>query len=347
MSFAADAAGLREALHRRSAARLSFLGGVFVLIGKFAAFRITGSTAVYSDALESVVNVAAASLLLYSMAVAMRPADRDHPYGHGKIEFFSAGVEGTLIAVAATLILVEAARDLWRGPELRRLDLGLALVSGMAVVNAALGTYLIRAGRRTGSLALVADGKHLLTDVVTTAGVVVGLIAVYVTGYSILDPLVAIAVALHILRTGWSLARVAVGGLMDEADLATLRRIVRLFEERRRPWWIDIHSLRSWRSGSVSHVDLHLSVPRYFDADRLHEIDAEIGAVVREALGPTSDAIVHFDPCRPRQCAGCAMRDCAVRGRRFERRAAVTLADATRRDERLETGAPVEPTVAR
>jgi cation diffusion facilitator family transporter len=347
MSSAAGADRLQEAVHRRSAARLSFLGGIFVLIGKFAAYRITGSTAVYSDALESVVNVAAASLLLYSMAVAMRPADRDHPYGHGKIEFFSAGVEGALIAVAATLIMIEAARDIWRGPELQRLDLGLVLVSGMAVVNAALGAYLIRAGRRTGSLALVADGKHLITDVITTAGVVGGLLAVFLTGYSLLDPLVAIALALHILRTGWTLARTAVGGLMDEADLAVLGRIVRLLEKHRRAWWIDVHTLRAWRSGSVSHVDLHLSVPRYFDADRLHEIDDEVGDVVRDALGRASDAIVHFDPCRPRHCPGCAIENCAVRSGAFAGRDPITLADATRSDELLDSGAPVGSTLAR
>lgn len=345
MSAAGRFSSSHELGERRNAARLSLIGGAFVLLGKFAVYRLTGSAAVYSDALESVVNVAAAALLLYSMAVAARPADRDHPYGHGKVEFFSAGVEGTLIAIAATLILFEAARDLWRGPELQRLDLGLVLIAALAGVNAALGGYLIRVGRRTASLALVADGKHLLTDVVTSAGVVLGLLAVRLTGFGILDPLVAIAVALHIMRTGWVLAREAVSGLMDEADVATLDRIAGVIEDRRAPWWIDVHSLRAWRSGSASHVDLHLAVPRYFDAERLHRIGDELSGVVGQAIAGMTDAIVHFDPCRARQCPGCSVEDCPVRSKPFEAREPVTLERATRADEMLDTGTPVEPAI--
>jgi cation diffusion facilitator family transporter len=343
MSTAAGVRASSGGADRRAAARLSLLGGSLILVGKFAAYELTGSSAVYSDALESVVNVAAAALLLYSVIVAARPADRDHPYGHGKVEFFSAGVEGTLIAVAAVLILVEAIGEIWRGPELRRLDLGVALLTALALANAALGAHLIRVGRRSDSLALVADGKHLLADVVTSAGVVLGLVAVHLTGFWLLDPLIAIAIALHILRTGWSLTRQAVGGLMDEADQATLARIVERLEARRQPWWIDVHTLRAWRSGSASHVDLHLSVPRYFDAERLHQIDDELGAVVLEAVPGAADAIVHFDPCRLRHCAGCVVDACPVRGAPFETRERLTLENATRTDEMLETGTPILP----
>jgi len=322
---------------------LSLVAGGAICAGKFGVAFATGSTALLSDALESIVNVVAAALLLYALVVAARPADRNHPYGHGKIEFFSAGVEGALIAVAALAILYYAAFDLVRGPHLRRLDLGIGVSAGLAAANAALGAYLVMAGRRHGSAALVADGHHVLTDVVTTLGVIAGLGLVWLTGIPRLDPLVAIAVALSILRTGWRLLRDAVGGLMDEADAPLLARITEALEHHREDAWIDAHSLRTFRSGAIQHTDFHLSVPRYFDADQLHEIGERIRRVVLGATERHGDVIVHFDPCRPRQCPGCAMRDCSVRSAPFAKREPLTLERALRGDEALEDGAPIPP----
>lgn len=327
---------------RLRAGRVAFAGSIVVLAAKLTAFAVTGSTAVLSDALESFVNVAAGAILLGSLYLSSLPADRNHPYGHGKVEFFSAGVEGTLIAVAALLIGWEAVRALIEGPELRQLDLGLALVSAATAGNAAIGVYLIRVGRRSHSLALVADGRHLLTDVVTSVGVVIGLVAVRITGIVALDPLIALVVAAQILVTAFRLGREAVRGLMDEADPAVLREMVAALERERAPWWIDAHSLRAWRSGAIEHVDLHLVVPRYFDADRLHEVDRAVEDVLLGASGRPGEAIVHFDPCRPRHCGGCAMQACAVREAPFVARRPLTLERATRGDEALESGAPVE-----
>jgi len=320
---------------RLRAGWISLVVGSFVFVGKLAAYGLTGSAAVLSDALESIVNVVAAALLLYSLVVAARPADRSHPYGHGKIEFFSAGVEGTLIAVAAALIAFEAGRDLWLGPHVKRIDLGLLLITVLTAANAGLGLYLIRVGRRTHSLALQADGHHVMTDVVTSAAVVVGLGAVWLTGWTILDPLVALAVALNILRTGWALLRSAVAGLMDEADDALLAGMAEALEKDREPWLIDAHGLRAWRSGGFHHADLHVAVPRYFDAERLHAIDAELTQRLLGASGRPGDAIVHFDPCRPRHCPGCAMPECPVRAAAFERRTPIDPERATREDEPL------------
>ena len=328
---------------RVRAGRLSLLVGGLVFSGKLAVYELTGSTAVFSDAMESVVNVAAGALLLYSLVIASRPADRDHPYGHGKVEFFSAGVEGALIAMAAGLILFQATRELILGPELRRLDVGAAGIALLTAVNALLGLHLIRVGRRTRSDALVADGHHLLTDVLTSVAVVVGLIAVQLTGLVVLDPLIAIAVALNILRVGWRLLRGAVGGLMDEADESLLAPVCSALDARRESWWIDIHSLRTWRSGAIQHTDLHVAVPRYFDADRLHRINHEVSEVILGATGHPGDVIIHFDPCRPRQCASCAVEECPVREKEFQGLEAITLERAVRGDERLETGEPLPP----
>lgn len=328
---------------RVRAGGLSLLAGAAICAGKFAVAGITGSTAVFSDAMESIVNVAAASLLLYTLTVAARPPDRDHPYGHGKVEFFSAGAEGALIAVAALAILYEAVAELVRGPSLRRLDLAIGLSVALAAANAALGLFLVRTGRRTGSQALVADGHHILTDVLTTAGVVVGLVLVVATGRAVFDPLAAIGVALWILRTGYRLLRSAVGGLMDEADDALLGPICRALEMRREPSWIDVHSLRTFRSGALQHTDLHLAVPRYFDADRLHRMGDAVERAVLEATGCPGDVIVHFDPCRPRQCPGCGVDPCPVRSAPFVAREPIRLERAVRGDERLDSGAPVPP----
>ena len=329
--------GWEEIRARKRAGRVSLVVGSAVFAGKLAAYLLTGSAAVLSDALESIVNVVAAALLLYSLAVAARPADHSHPYGHGKVEFFSAGVEGTLIAVAATLILIEAGRSLWFGPDLRRVDLGLALFSALTAMNAGLGVYLLRVGQRTHSLALQADGQHVLTDVVTSVGVIAGLFAVQWTGWTVLDPLIAIAVALNILRTGWGLLRAAVGGLMDEADDELLGRMAQALEEKRPSWMIDVHSLRAWRSGAFQHVDLHVTVPRYYDAERLHRIDGEVTDQLLAAAGRAGDVIVHFDPCRPSECASCVVDACPVRATSFLRREPLTLERATREDQVVES----------
>ncbi len=328
---------------RVRAAWLALGVGTAIFAGKLGLTFATGSTAVFSDAMESIVNVAAGALLLYTLIVAARPADRDHPYGHGKVEFFSAGAEGTLIAVAALAIWVEAARDLWRGPALEQIDLGILGVAALAGANALLGGYLIRTGRLHHSEALVADGRHLMTDVVTSVGVVFGLVAVRVTGLVWLDPVVAIGVGANVLRTGYQLVRSAVGGLMDEADESLLAPICEALEKERRPWWIDVHSLRTFRSGAVQHTDLHLSVPRYYDADRLHRIGDAVHDAVLGATGLPGDVIVHFDPCRPRQCPTCPMPDCPVRVAAFVDRPPITLDTALRGDERLDTGEPLPP----
>lgn len=328
---------------RIRAGRLSFGLGILIFAGKIAAYAITDSVAVYSDAMESIVNIVAAAVLWFTLIVSARPADRDHPYGHGKVEFFSAGVEGAMIAVAAGLILVEAVREIITGPQIQNLNQGVVIVTAATLVNAGLGLYLIRVGRNTDSLALVADGRHLMTDVATSLGVVVGLGAVALTGWTLLDPLIAIAIALNILRTGGALLRESVGGLMDEADVLALGRMVDALDRGRQPWCIDVHTLRAWRSGAERHVDLHMVVPRYFDVERVHDIGDEVDGLLLEALGGSGEVIVHFDPCRPRQCAGCVMPDCAIREAPSRGREPLTLELATRRDEVLETGSPVAP----
>ncbi len=236
-------------------------GGLLAV--KFLAYHLTGSAAVLSDALESIVNVIASSFALFSVTLSARPPDESHPYGHGRVEFFSAGFEGALIVAAAVAIFVTALPRVFAPQPLAQLSLGIGLVCGAGVLNALLGLCLQYVGRGTHSLALVADGTHLLSDAYTSAGVLVGILGVWLTGWHVLDALTALGVAGHILVMGGRLVRESIARLMDEAEPALLQRIVQTMQAARQSSWIDLHNLRAWRSGPRYHVDFHLTLPRY------------------------------------------------------------------------------------
>jgi cation diffusion facilitator family transporter len=295
------------------AGRLALVVGILLFAGKFSAYALTGSTALFADAMESTVNVVAAGLMLLSLTLAARPPDEDHPYGHGKVEFLSAGIEGAAIAVAAMLILVEGVQELIAGPALQRLGVGMGIIAVCTAINAALGLYLVREGRRTTSMALEADGRHVLTDVWTSVGVIGGLGVVQATGWLWADPVLAIAVALNVVREGVGLLRKAFEGLMDHADPETLDAAVEAIAATRDESWIDIHGLRSWRSGARRHFDLHMTVPRYFDVERLHRIHDRIEAALLGDDLHGGDVVVHFDPCKPHLCPRCPIGDCPIR----------------------------------
>jgi cation diffusion facilitator family transporter len=306
-----------EEARRRFAAILSMVVGVGMLLGKWAAYVLTGSHAILSDALESVVHVAATAFALVSLIVAARPPDPKYPYGYGKIGYFSAGFEGGLIALAALLIFYEAAQGILAGEPLTRLDLGLALIVAASVVNLGLGLWLIAQGKRTGSLILVADGQHVLSDSYTSFGVVLGIALVKLTGWRWLDPAVAVLLGANILRTGVGLVREAYSGLMGRADPALLDRIVGALQAARQPGWLDLHHLRAWQSGDRVFVDFHLVVPADWTVTQVHDAQDFARDRLREALGPAAEPIIHFDPERPGHAARLNRpwtRDAAVLG---------------------------------
>jgi cation diffusion facilitator family transporter len=270
LSIAADAR------IRLRAALLSLVVATLMLAAKYQAYRMTGSTAVLSDALESIVNVLAAVFALGGLLFAGRPADRNHPYGHGKIEFFSAAFEGGLIAFASILIVYEAVRSLVAGPDVRQIGLGLLIVLGSALVNLALGLYLVRTGRRYVSLTLIADGQHVLADVWTSAGIIVGLGLVRLTGRAWLDPVVALLVALWLMATGFRLVRHAAGGLLDEEDPLLLKRVLDALQKYVGGGVIRVHHLRAIRSGRFQHVEAHLVVPEFWSVERAHDLSEDV-----------------------------------------------------------------------
>ena len=307
----------------RRAGRISLLVGIVLLAVKFSAYVATESVAVLSDAAESLVNVGAALMLIWALRIAAIPADADHPYGHGKIESFSAGVEGALIFIVALGLIYEALSALWIGPQVRNVDLALLAVVGAGAGNAALGIYLLRAGRAAGSLALEADGRHVLADAWTSGGAAAGLAAVWLTGWTVLDPLAALAVAAHLLAQGAGIVKRAVDNLMDAASPELLRELAARLTRAREDSWIEIHDLRAWRSGAALHADLHVVAPRYYNAEQLHDLHGR----VKDALlcgERAGGAVAHFDPCRPSHCPQCAMRECPVRAAEFRGRQELT-----------------------
>lgn len=317
---------------RLRAVTISVVVSVALLAAKYQAYLLTGSTAILSDALESIVNVVAAVFGLGGLVFAGRPADRNHPYGHGKIEFFSAAFEGGLIAFAAVVIAYEVVLSLLRGAEIRAIDVGVTIVLGAGVVNLLLGYYLVRAGRRYDSLTLVADGRHVLSDFYTSAGIVVGLLLVRFTGIAWLDPVVAAVVALNLLWTGFRLVRHAAGGLLDEEDPALLTRLLDVVQHRLGRGVIRIHHLRAIRSGRFHHVDAHLVVPEFWSVEHSHELAEELAEQVIKEMGVEGEMTLHTDPCHRVYCAMCDLEDCPIRRAPFGGRPTLTLEEAVQPD---------------
>jgi len=317
---------------RLRAVAISLAVSVVLLAAKYQAYRLTGSTAILSDALESIVNVVAAVFGLGGILFAGRPADRNHPYGHGKIEFFSAAFEGGLIAFAAVLIVYEVILSLLRGPDVRAIDVGVTIVLGAGLVNLLLGWYLIRTGRKYESLTLVADGRHVLADFYTSAGIVVGLLLVRFTGIAWLDPVVAAVVALNLLWTGFRLVRQAAGGLLDEEDTALLDRLLEVLQPHLSQGVIRVHHLRAIRAGRFHHVDAHLVVPEFWSVERSHETAEDLAERLIKEVGVEGEMTLHTDPCHRVYCRMCDLDDCPVRREPFGGRPALTLEEAVQPD---------------
>jgi cation diffusion facilitator family transporter len=298
---------------RKRAALISFGIGILMFAMKSGAFLVTGSAAILSDAMESIVHVIATGFALYSIILVGRPANRRHPYGYGKVEYISAGTEGALILLAAIAICYEAVKDIITGSELKELDVGVWVIAAAGAINLVLGFYLIRTGKKTRSLTLVADGKHVLTDSYTSIGVLIGLILVMITGVTIIDPLFAIAVALNILVTGYSLIRESIRGLMNAADPETLERTVEAVNGVRSDEMIDMHRLRAWRAGEQRFIDFHLTLPYYMELRGAHDRQEIVYEAIAGEFEGQAEVFVHLDGCNYDCCVFCAKKDCPVR----------------------------------
>ena len=293
---------------------------VLLFLVKAVAWYLTGSVAILTDAFESIVNVVAGFIGVYSLYVSAKPIDRDHPYGHGKAEFISAAIEGTMISIAGVIIIYEAVNNLLHPHELKKLDYGIILTAATALINYAAGYFCVRIGKKNNSLALISSGKHLQSDTWTTLGIVCGLILMLVAKLAWIDSVVAILFALFIIYTGYTILRSSVAGIMDEADMALLEKLVQTLNANRRPNWIDLHNLRIIKYGSRLHIDCHLTVPWYLNVHEAHrEIDA-LSSLVKNEFGESVELFVHSDGCLDFSCRICTLADCTVRKHAFEKK---------------------------
>jgi cation diffusion facilitator family transporter len=276
---------------------MSLLVGAGLMGLKFYVYWMTGSSAILSDALESIINVVASAFALGSILLSAKPPDPSHPYGHGKIEYFSAGFEGALIIIAAIGIVHAALPQILHPTPLPNLESGLLILLGASLANLILGLSLTRVGKNTQSLALVADGKHLLTDVFTSAGVLAGLVLVNLTGWYWLDGAIACVMAISILFTGLGLVRQSFAGLMDASDPELLEQMTEILAQNRRDIWIDVHNLRAWRSGNRVHVDLHLILPKDLSLEEAYKEVVQLQKVLKNHIGTLADVLIHAEPC--------------------------------------------------
>ena len=292
---------------------------VALFILKMIAWQITQSVAVLTDALESTVNVIAGFISLYSLYVASKPRDKEHPYGHGKAEFVSAAVEGGLVAVAGLVIIYESIDNLIHPHYIQKLDTGMLIIGLTALINYITGWYTIRIGKKHNSLALIASGKHLQSDTYSTIGIIVGIGLIYLSGWNWLDSIVAIVFSFFIIFTGYTIIRSSLAGIMDEADILMLEKLVSRLNENRSSNWVDLHNLRIIKFGSVIHVDCHLTVPWYLNVHQAHDEVEAFSAIAKNEFGDSVELFVHADGCLEFSCKICNKNDCAVRMHAYEK----------------------------
>ncbi|MDR2236218.1 MAG: cation diffusion facilitator family transporter [Chryseobacterium sp.] len=307
--------------------------GVFLFVGKIIAWKLTNSDAVFSDAMESIVNVISAFMGLYSLYLAAKPKDEDHPYGHGKVEFVTSGIEGALIAIAGVMIIYEGIHSLIVGKTLSKLDLGIWIIAATAIVNYLLGYISIKKGRAENSLVLISSGKHLQSDTITTLGVVISLAIVYVTKIYWLDSAVALAFGAYIIFVGYKIVRKSLSGIMDEQDPELLHQIIRVLEENRHTEWIDVHNMKIQQFGASLHIDAHITLPWYYSLRDAHNEMEKMILLLAGHIKRNIEFNFHMDDCKPISCPVCQIKDCPVREKDFVKRVQWTPENVTSVDK--------------
>lgn len=278
------------------AIRLSFAFGILMLAIKWYAYYLTGSTAILSDAAESIIHIIGVGFAVFSLWYSFQPADEEHTYGHHKISYFSAGFEGALIILAAIFIIYISVKRLIFGIEISNLDQGTYFTFAASVINLILGAYLVWKGKKSNSIILIANGKHVLTDSWTSFGVVGGLILTWLTGWLPFDPIVAIAAALNILWSGGKLVRQSIGGLMDEGDKDVADSIKKILDKETTNRGLEYHQLRFRESGEVLWIEVHLLFPKGTLLENAHNMATELEVSIKKNLNARANITTHLEP---------------------------------------------------
>jgi cation diffusion facilitator family transporter len=296
---------------------LSFVASIFLTGIKFFAYYLTDSNAILSDALESIINVIASGFAFYSIYLSAQPKDRNHPYGHGKIEFFSAGFEGALIVIASFFIIYAAIQRLLHPTPIGNLEKGILFTLTTVLINTLIGYKLIREGKKVNSLALTADGRHLLSDSISSVILIMSVALIIVTGQLWIDSVASLLFGLFLIYNGVQLVRKSVAGLMDATDDVFLEKVVQTINENKQEHWVDLHNLRLQQYGSDLHIDCHLTLPYYWELQKAHEAIHFFENVLKESHSGETEVFVHADPCLPQCCWFCRLQSCPVRQHPF------------------------------
>lgn len=304
---------------RLSAIKWALAATVIIMAVKFLAWYHSGSHAILSDALESFINLATSIFTYYSLVYASRLRDADHPYGHGKIEYLSVGVEGVLIFGTGIFIIASSIQHLVQPVALEDIDLGLALTAFSSLAMFSLSRFLIRRGKELGALPLMADGKHYRADAITSVGIIAGLFIYKLTGWVWVDPVLAIVLSLHIMFSGAGLIRESIDRLLDKADMETIEKLVTSLQKYRAESWIDIHNLRLQKFGHYLHVDGHLTLPFYLSLEEVHDQIKHLENALNRDFNHQIELFIHTDPCQKIPCRICKVGDCPFRVQAFER----------------------------
>lgn len=302
------------------AAIVSLVVSFVVLALKAKAFYETHSVAILSDALETVVNVVTAIFALWAIKMAAEPADEEHPYGHGKFEYFSAAFEGGLIFFAALAILFRSIESFFQDSNVQNIGEGFKYLGIATALNLIVGVWLILVGKSQQSEALKASGKHVLSDVITTVGIFVGLSLVHWTGLNWIDSLVGLLVGIWLGLEANNILRKNTGALLDEVDTGSLEKLAEVIKKHRKPGVIDIHHVRMIRSGNFHHIDAHMVVPEFWDVKEAHTMSHDFEKNVVRDYDHDGEFAFHMDPCQKLYCSVCAVENCKIRVAPYSRR---------------------------
>ncbi|MGL5682796.1 MAG: cation diffusion facilitator family transporter [Marinifilaceae bacterium] len=310
-----------------------FFLSVAILVGKFIAFFITNSVGIFTDAMESIVNVTAGLISLLSLRWGAKPRDREHPFGHGKIESVSASLEGLMIIIAGIIIIYEGVHRLFVPSTIEKLDIGIIVVAVAGAMNYVMGWYSIRVGKKYNSIALIAGGKHLQSDTYSTIGLVAGLLVLYFTRIAWIDSALALTFGSIILYTGVHILRTTLANLLDRADMKLMKEMVEVVEKDRKEEWIDIHNTKILKYGNSLFIDCDLTLPWYYTIREGHVSCDELKEVLNAHFNNRVQVSIHSDPCKTAQCGYCLLRDCPHRASAFMGREQITVEKVIQSDE--------------
>ena len=309
---------------------LSLVTGIVLMLIKFVAYFITESNAIFSDAAESIVNIVASGFAYYSIYLAAQPKDENHPYGHGKVEFFSVFVEGGMIFIAGSIILIKSIYSIFSPQPINNVDEGMYLILASSLINFAVGFYLMKRGKALRSLTIEADGKHLQVDAYSSIGLIAGLLIMKLTGLAWIDLALSFALGTFILYNGYKLLRKSISGLMDESDSEVIEEVVSILNKNRKPEWIDVHNLRVQRYGQELHIDCHLTLPNYYSLNKVHDSISDFDQMLNTNLDSKTEFFIHADPCMPECCHYCKVENCPIRSEEYSKHIEWTTINVTK-----------------